>query len=236
MHYGILADIVGLVHFAYVSFVVVGLLLILIGIPFGWRWTRDYRFRLVHLLMILIVALESLGGIMCPLTTWENDLRVWAGQPPGGDSFVADFLNHVMFFDTDEDNEWLGNDHWVFKSAYVSFAALVVMTFFLAPPMRRGKDQPVRPLRARYVGTVLLTTVSFVALYTAWCIETYNRDWELRAGRSEESARAPVTPGNSIPVYALGLAGVACGVAAAAAAVSGRTRRSDQFLPTNVGH
>ncbi len=242
MFYGILADIVGLVHFAYVSFVVVGLLLIFIGIPLGWRWTRDCRFRLVHLFMILVVALESLGGIMCPLTTWENNLRLWAGQPPGGDSFIADFLNHVMFFDADVDSEWLGNDHWVFKSGYVSFAALVVMTFFLAPPMWRGKGQPVRPLGARCVATVLLATASFISLYTAWCMENYKRDWDVRrqqsyqANRRQNPAGAAFTPENRIPVYVLALAGAACALTAAGITYSGRTRRSDQFLSPNAGH
>ena len=78
MFYGFLADVIGFIHFGYVGFVVIGQLLILIGIALRWRWIRNLRFRLIHLFMILVVALESLGRIMCPLTTWENELRVLA--------------------------------------------------------------------------------------------------------------------------------------------------------------
>src|SRR5205807_9652304 len=109
MFYGFLADVIGLIHLGYVSFVVIGQLLILAGIGLRWHWIRNMRFRVLHLLMILIVALESLGELMCPLTTWEKNLRVLAGQPAGGDSFVADLLNRVMFF------ECVPFNHWIFK-------------------------------------------------------------------------------------------------------------------------
>ena len=54
--YGLLADLVVIVHFAYVGFVVIGQLLILIGIVLRWQWIRNPWFRLIHLAMILIVA------------------------------------------------------------------------------------------------------------------------------------------------------------------------------------
>ena len=50
MGYPILADLVLLVHFLFVLFVVLGLMLILVGGAFGWRWVRDQAFRVAHLL------------------------------------------------------------------------------------------------------------------------------------------------------------------------------------------
>ena len=54
---------------------------------------------------------------------------------------VADLLNRVMFFDC------VPYNHWIFKSAYVSFAALVVMTFVVAPPRRARTHRAARPPR-----------------------------------------------------------------------------------------
>lgn len=172
MFYGFLADVVGLVHLGYVSFVVIGQVLIMAGIALGWGWVRNMAFRVLHLLMILVVALESLGELMCPLTTWEKNLRVWAGQPPSGDSFVADLLNRVLFFDC------VPYNHWIFKSSYVSFAALVVMTFIVAPPRRRA-SAAAKPISRGRFATALLGTLSFILLYTAWCIHDASADERL---------------------------------------------------------
>ena len=69
--YRLAADAVVLVHFSYVAFVVVGLAAILLGLVCRWGWVRNFWFRSLHLLAILIVAAEAVCGITCPLTTWE---------------------------------------------------------------------------------------------------------------------------------------------------------------------
>jgi len=188
MFYGFLADAVGLIHFAYVIFVVVGQLLILIGIVLGWRWIRNLRFRIIHLVMILIVALESMGQLMCPLTTWENNLRLRAGQTIMGDSFVAALLNKIMFFSD------IGNDHWVFQSAYVSFAAIVVVTFILAPPTRKMQNREDLKLKRGPAATAILGTLGFIFVYTAWCMDSYNQGW--------------LDEKDSLPIYFLMFSGI----------------------------
>ena len=40
---------------------------------------RNFWFRGSHLGAIAVVAAESLVGFVCPLTTWENRLRLLAG-------------------------------------------------------------------------------------------------------------------------------------------------------------
>ena len=209
MVYGFLADILGLIHFLYVSFVVVGQLLIVIGICLRWRWIRDLRFRVIHLAMILIVALESLGHLMCPLTTWENQLRVLAGQPEEGDSFVARLLNNVMFCND------IGYSHWIFKSSYVSFAAIVVMTFVIAPPRRRLHSSGVPPLRRGVLATALLGTVGFIFVNTALCMEDYKKSWDdWRENQYQEALTQgadakPIPPPKEdrLPVYFLAFSG-----------------------------
>ena len=71
----ILADGVIFVHLAYVAFAVVGQVLILIGLALRWQWVRNLRFRVVHLVMVEVVALEGWFNIRCPLTDVEAVLR-----------------------------------------------------------------------------------------------------------------------------------------------------------------
>ena len=140
MIYHILADVVAAIHLAFVSYVVVGELLIVIGIPLGWQWIRNMWFRISHLVMILIVALEAVAGFECPLTTWEDKLLVAAGVSGNNRSFVGRLLDN-MFFVTPDDSSWVWP--WI----YGGVAALIVLTFMLAPPRRRraASEPPQQP-------------------------------------------------------------------------------------------
>ena len=55
-----LADLLVVVHAAYVSFVVLGLVAILAGIAFRWKWVRNPWFRWIHITMIGIVVARCL--------------------------------------------------------------------------------------------------------------------------------------------------------------------------------
>ncbi len=123
--YRLLADIIVVIHAAYVGFVVLGLLAILLGILFRWEWIRNFYFRLIHLIMIGVVAAESLLGIVCPLTVWENQLRRLGGGDPHPEGFIAYWAHELLFFEAPS---------WVFTLSYCLFAALVVATWLLAPP------------------------------------------------------------------------------------------------------
>ena len=125
MPYWLLADVVVAVHMAYVSFVVFGQLAIFLGVLLRWQWIRNPWFRWVHLAMITIVAVEAVLDITCPLTTWEYNLRVLARQQVAEGSFMGRLLHHLMFFSAPQ---------WVFTASYISFALLVLATFWLAPP------------------------------------------------------------------------------------------------------
>ncbi|MEW5942380.1 MAG: DUF2784 domain-containing protein [Pseudomonadota bacterium] len=118
----LLADLVLLVHFAFVLFVVLGLPAIWIGAALGWRWVRNFWFRLAHLGAILFVAAESLIGVACPLTEWEDALRQGS---PGGTSFMQRWVQRLLYYDLPE---------WVFTTAYAIFAAAVAATFWRIRP------------------------------------------------------------------------------------------------------
>jgi len=125
----LLADLLVFLHLGYVSFVIAGLLLIWLGVLLGWGWVRRPLFRLPHLVCTLIVPLEALTGLICPLTTWERELRFEAGQSPEDISFMARLARDVLFYRAPE---------WVFTVSYVAFGLLVLATFFLVPIRRRA--------------------------------------------------------------------------------------------------
>ena len=76
----LLADAIVVLHLAYVLFVLLGFAAIWIGAWLHWSWTRRRAFRVTHLACTLVVALEAVFGVVCPLTEWEYELRLEAGQ------------------------------------------------------------------------------------------------------------------------------------------------------------
>jgi hypothetical protein len=122
---GWLADLILVVHFLFVLFVVGGLALIWIGGTWRrWNWVRNFRFRLAHLAAVLFVAGEAVVGATCPLTLWEDALR--GVSPERG--FIARWVHALLYYDAPP---------WVFTGIYLAFAALVALTFWRIPP-RRG--------------------------------------------------------------------------------------------------
>lgn len=57
-----LADLVLITHVAFVAFVLVGLLLILLGGMLGWGWVRNPWFRSLHLAGIGLVVVQVWFG------------------------------------------------------------------------------------------------------------------------------------------------------------------------------
>lgn len=139
MGYTILADFIVAVHVVFMVYVVFGQLLILGGVVGRWGWIRNAWFRCSHLCAILIVAFETVAGIDCPLTIWEDQLRAAAGQPVTEATFIGRIMHDLLFYDLPT---------WVFSTAYLTFFALVVATFVLAPPRRRLPEPELQPMMA----------------------------------------------------------------------------------------
>jgi hypothetical protein len=126
----LLADAILVLHFGFVLFVVGGFALVLAGAALGWAWIRNPVFRYAHLAAIAFVALESLAGIACPLTIWEDALRR-AG--PDSPSFVGRWVSRLLYYDFPE---------WAFTIVYVLFGLAVAATLKLVPP----RSRPRRPV------------------------------------------------------------------------------------------
>jgi hypothetical protein len=126
--YQIMANAILILHTVIVLFVIGGLLATLIGGLLHWTWTRNLPFRAAHLGAILFVVFESWAGIVCPLTTLEQWLRVQAGQAAYEGDFIAYWLTKLLFFT---------GPPWVFIAAYSVFGALVLCSWIWLPPRRR---------------------------------------------------------------------------------------------------
>jgi hypothetical protein len=122
-----LADAVVAVHLLIVLFVLAGVPLVYLGVALRWTWVRSWRWRLLHLAAILFIAAESIFGISCPLTVWEDQLR----NRRSGTGFIERWIDQMLFYDAPA---------WVFTAAYVAFAALVVITWAAVPPTRHSGD------------------------------------------------------------------------------------------------
>jgi hypothetical protein len=89
MHYRLLADLVLIVHAAFVAFVMLGGLTVL-------RWPRA---AWVHLPIALWGAgIEFVGGI-CPLTPLENHWRSLAGDQGYAGGFVEHYIVALLYPD-----------------------------------------------------------------------------------------------------------------------------------------
>jgi hypothetical protein len=83
MIYRLLADLVVLVHLAFVVFAVAGAVLVV-----RWRWVTC-----VHLPAVIWAALIEFAGWICPLTPLENRLRILSG----GAGYRGGFVEHYLF-------------------------------------------------------------------------------------------------------------------------------------------
>ena len=122
----IAADAILILHTAFIAFVLFGLVLTWVGIFLRWEWVRGFAFRAAHMLAILFVVVQAYFGIVCPLTIWENQLRLRGGQQAYGErGFIHHWLHNLIFFDA---------PGWVFTLCYTLFGLLVLGTLLLAPP------------------------------------------------------------------------------------------------------
>ncbi|MBY0420260.1 MAG: DUF2784 domain-containing protein [Pararheinheimera sp.] len=123
----LLADAILVVHVLFVCFVVFGLVAVYLGYFLNWLWVRNLSFRLLHLLAIGIVVLQSWLGVICPLTIWEMALRKEAGAGTYEGSFIQHWLHQLLFYTAPD---------WVFILLYSAFGLLVLVSWFLVQPKR----------------------------------------------------------------------------------------------------
>ena len=87
MSYSLAADMLVVIHLGFILFVVLGGLLVL-----KWRWLIY-----LHIPAALWGALLEFFGWLCPLTPWEKQLRLAAGEAGYSTSFVEHYLIPIVY-------------------------------------------------------------------------------------------------------------------------------------------
>jgi hypothetical protein len=81
------ADLILALHLGFILFVIFGGLLLL----------RYPRVMYLHVPAAVWGAFVEISGRICPLTTWENDLRRSAGESGYAESFIEHYLVPIIY-------------------------------------------------------------------------------------------------------------------------------------------
>jgi hypothetical protein len=122
--YALLADVVIVIHFLYALTIIGGLVIVYVGKFLKWGFVKNATFRLIHLIMIMIVAFESIFHIECPLTYIEYKLLSLAKIHHQNTPFIAGFINKILFWN-------LPNEF--FDILYIGLALVILMSFVFVP-------------------------------------------------------------------------------------------------------
>ena len=124
--YLFLAKLVAICHLSYVLFVFLGLFYIYIGKVLKLKSVSNIYFRVIHLLAMIIVAIQQYYMINCPLTILEKKLLVLAGKEIYSGAFVAHLFSMID----------LNIPTSYYLPLYISLSILFLISFIIVPPKR----------------------------------------------------------------------------------------------------
>ena len=128
MTYRLLADLLVVIHFAWIVFMLWGVVLTIRGF-FRPAFFERWLFRTVHLLGIAFVAALALLDRYCPLTVWEYRLR-HRGEARGSDypgAFIVDNIERLIYIRVDPD---------IITAVTALLAVFIVVVYLWRPPTR----------------------------------------------------------------------------------------------------
>ena len=125
LYYLLAADAILYLHVFIAAFITFGLILIFLGKVLSWAWITNPWFRLVHLLAICVVVIQSWFGVICPFTTLEMQLRARVGDTVYSGTFISHWLEKILYYQAPA---------WVFIICYTVFATLVIASWFYIRP------------------------------------------------------------------------------------------------------
>src|SRR5512136_2373288 len=122
MFYPIAADIVIVIHFIWIAFVILGFPVLL--------WLNSARWRLIHLAAVIWMVLMQLTRSICPLTHLEAWIK---SEGQGAEVYSGKFIIETMERLIYVDNVTLE------KILYATgvYLALIVLSFWFRPMPRK---------------------------------------------------------------------------------------------------
>lgn len=127
----IFADLIIVLHFLWILFMVGGFIYTLCGFWKKGIFNR-WLFRILHLIGIVYVGLLVIMGKSCPLTILENTLRAKSNpsQTYLG-SFVVYYIEKLVYPNVNP---------YIICTGTLIFALSTVLLFFIRPPQKFKKD------------------------------------------------------------------------------------------------
>jgi len=125
---GLIADAVLALHFAFIAFVVGGLVFVVVGNLRAWRWVNRFWFRTAHLAAIGFVVAESWLDMPCPFTTLEAWLRSREGAPSYSQGFIEHWLQRLFAYEVPP---------WAYSTTDATIGLLTLLAWWFFPPQRR---------------------------------------------------------------------------------------------------
>lgn len=127
MIYKILADIIVVVHFAWILFMLVGFIFTLRGLFYKEFFDR-WLFRTLHLFGIIYVSLLAILGKYCPLTIWENILRLkYDPNLTYAGSYIIHYVEKLVYPDINP---------LVIRIPTTFIVVFTILFFILKPPSK----------------------------------------------------------------------------------------------------
>ena len=93
-----IADFILILHLIIAIFISAGMVIFPIGGLLSWRWCNNFSLRVTHLGLIVVVFIETLIGVNCPLTVAENYFRAQATHQ----SFIGSAMNNLLYWNVSE--------------------------------------------------------------------------------------------------------------------------------------
>jgi hypothetical protein len=122
----ILAYIVLAVHLAIILFNIIGFVAVPIGAAFGWRVVRVRWWRILHIVLLAVIAVQALLGRACILTLWQAALT---GSAADRAPLIARGIDRLIYWRLP-----MG----VFVLLYVFVFGCALAMFRLVPPQRKA--------------------------------------------------------------------------------------------------
>jgi len=130
----LLSDILVILHFLWAAFMVGGFVLAVVCI-FKPRFRGWIKTRTIHVGGIVFTASVPLWAKYCPVTDWENALRLGTGRTPIPRSFLAHYAEEILY---------LNVPLWAITLSTTLVAVGSIVLYFIYPPWKARRKAALK--------------------------------------------------------------------------------------------